>query len=209
MVIQFKANDARGTQQYCIHCQLPGVIVTNAEGGQELFRCTNCGKESQRAIIIDPSVKWWIDDKKIYWHQSVGAILINNEGKILLFRRTKFPIATVFPAGHINANEQPEEAFIREVKEETGISLKKDQAILLNHEVIHDDSCRRGSDDHEWWIYAAYVKNSHVLIDKREGKHPQWKSLGEINTTDMPHAAKYILEKNSLAIKEFIDRQEN
>jgi 8-oxo-dGTP pyrophosphatase MutT (NUDIX family) len=139
--------------------------------------------------------------KKRYWHASVGAILINQNGKILLFERTRFPVATVFPAGHIEVGERPDEALLREVEEETGIKLQPRQATLLGHEILNSDSCRRGSDDHEWWVYIAHVNNPQVSLASNEGINPLWQSINEVKTTNMLIAAKYILEKYIPEIK--------
>lgn len=207
MTIKFQIQNNLTLQRRCINCQQDRVIATNSKDGREQFTCSGCNKTTDRAIIIDPSIKWWIDDKKVYWHQSVGAILINSEGKILLFERTRFPIATVFPAGHVDAREKPVDTFIREVKEETSISLKPNQAILIAHDIINNDSCRRGSDDHEWWVYAAYVSNPTVTVNRNEGINPEWEFLDEINTSNLPPAAKKILEKYSETIRKIIKEQ--
>lgn len=56
-------------------------------------------------------------------HKSAFAIVINEEGQILLTQRKDVPI-WVLPGGGIDKGETPEAAAIREVLEETGITTK-------------------------------------------------------------------------------------
>ncbi len=51
--------------------------------------------------------------------------IVLDKGKILLVKRGKEPFKGMwaFPAGHVEFNETVEEAVMREVKEETGISV--------------------------------------------------------------------------------------
>jgi 8-oxo-dGTP diphosphatase len=52
---------------------------------------------------------------------SCGVIL--HRGKILMFKHKKLR-KWLFPGGHVEANEDPLEAVIRETKEETGLDIK-------------------------------------------------------------------------------------
>ena len=54
--------------------------------------------------------------------------ILDVDGKILITRRPKnmrnFPWAWVLPGGHIELGESLEDSVIREIEEETGISIK-------------------------------------------------------------------------------------
>ena len=86
------------------------------------------------------------------------AIIIKQDGALLLLRSTgqKFPGKWDLPGGHIHIGEDPKDGLIREVREETGITLSEpieklyeednitfykaqmpDQKVTLSHE--HDD----------------------------------------------------------------------
>ena len=63
-----------------------------------------------------------MNEKKV--RATVGA-LIEKEGKIILVKRGHEPFKDYwcFPGGHIDFGETAEQAIIREVKEETGLTI--------------------------------------------------------------------------------------
>jgi 8-oxo-dGTP diphosphatase len=86
------------------------------------------------------------------------AVIIKEDGALLLLRSKgqKFPGKWDLPGGHIHVGEDPKDGLIREVKEETGVTLAEpieklyeennmtfyraqmpDQEITLSHE--HDE----------------------------------------------------------------------
>jgi len=57
----------------------------------------------------------------------VAAALVDADGRVLLAQRPKgkqFEDLWEFPGGKVDAGEQPEEALIRELREELGIEVK-------------------------------------------------------------------------------------
>ncbi len=56
-------------------------------------------------------------------HFTASALILNNEGKILLLYHKKLNV-WLYPGGHIESNETPDEAVIREVFEETGLEVE-------------------------------------------------------------------------------------
>jgi len=86
------------------------------------------------------------------------AVIIKEDGALLLLRSAgeKYPNKWDLPGGHIHVGEDPKDGLIREVREETGITLSEpieklyqegniifykaqmpDQKVTLSHE--HDD----------------------------------------------------------------------
>ena len=59
------------------------------------------------------------DEQKKHLEICVGAFIQNTKGEIFLMRSPKWGGRLVVPGGHIEYGEQIEEAFRREVKEET------------------------------------------------------------------------------------------
>ncbi len=56
-------------------------------------------------------------------HFTASALILNEEGKILLLYHKKLNV-WLYPGGHIESNETPDEAVVREVLEETGLEIK-------------------------------------------------------------------------------------
>ena len=70
---------------------------------------------------------------------TVGAVIINAEGKLFLMRSHKWRDGWVVPGGHIELGESMEEALRREVKEETGLEIY-DIRFLLYQEFVYDQA---------------------------------------------------------------------
>ncbi len=64
------------------------------------------------------------------WHREVAVIIINEEGKILLEKRSpnkkQSPNKWALCAGHIEAGDVPEKAIVREMEEEIGARISID-----------------------------------------------------------------------------------
>ena len=55
-------------------------------------------------------------------HFTASALIIDN-GKVLLLHHKKLGV-WLYPGGHVEADENPEEALLREVREETGMEIE-------------------------------------------------------------------------------------
>lgn len=54
---------------------------------------------------------------------TVGALIINPEGKLFLMKSHKWSDNYVIPGGHIELGERMEDTLKREIKEETGLDI--------------------------------------------------------------------------------------
>jgi len=55
---------------------------------------------------------------------TVGALIVNKEGKILVLKSKKWHGKYIFPCGHVDFGETLQDALKREVKEETALDIK-------------------------------------------------------------------------------------
>src|SRR5215212_2653520 len=104
------------------------------------------------------------DGQTIHW--SVGA-LIEREGKVLLIDRAQFPFGMAGPAGHIDEDEAPEQAVVREVEEETGLKVTKCHKVI--DEFVPWNECSKGIKGHHWYVYRCEVEGE-LKRDQRETK---------------------------------------
>ncbi len=70
---------------------------------------------------------------------TVGILIFNINGELLLLRSHKWPGSYVVPGGHVELGEHLEETVIREAKEETGLDVF-DPHFLCWQEFIFDPS---------------------------------------------------------------------
>ncbi len=137
---------------------------------------------------------------------TVGAGLLF-EDKILLVLHAKLE-KWLFPGGHIELNETPNEAIIREVKEETGLDLKflnygpvPDTPDIIKELAVPFDANLHsvGSHNHYCMYYACTV-DSKEFIKSAESKDIRWVDKNDILALeDLPDnvrmMALFLLEK--------------
>jgi 8-oxo-dGTP pyrophosphatase MutT (NUDIX family) len=199
MKIDFPINTDVYTE-YCKHCHKANTVQTVWVDEKRFYTCQACGKQAPQAIIIDPKINWWLDDTNTYYHESVGVILHNHKAQILVFELIKTPFGIAIPAGHVDKGESPLQAVIREAKEEVGVDLKSPK--LIAETTVHNDSCRRGSDDHKWSLFSARLDSDTPLqVDDSEGKQSRWLTLEELKREPLAPAVAYLFNTYSSEIE--------
>jgi 8-oxo-dGTP pyrophosphatase MutT (NUDIX family)/predicted RNA-binding Zn-ribbon protein involved in translation (DUF1610 family) len=194
MKINFKIPDDNQYYQFCPECHSEN-IDNMVDQNKTYYKCADCGKISPRLIIIDPKVKYWIDEAtKEYWHESVGIFVFNKNNEALFFKRILFPFVYTIPAGHLDVGENLEEAVKRELFEETGIKIN--DVKLFSEEDILNDQCRRGADNHRWHLFIARLDDEPKVKINREGLEPIWLSLSEALKKELTIPVKYFIEKH-------------
>jgi nucleoside triphosphatase len=74
-----------------------------------------------------------------YPEPTVGAMIFNPEGQILLVRSHKWKDKYTIPGGHVELGETLKSAVVREAKEETGLDVR-DPEFLCFQEFIHGEN---------------------------------------------------------------------
>lgn len=157
--------------QYCIHCFLPTVerIYRDAK---TYYQCASCRTVAERSLVVDNGIVWWAGHDRVYWHESVGILALDEKKRILTILRKIFPFAYALPAGHLDIGEKPEVAALRELHEETGLSNSVLRPVAQFD--LHGDSCRRGSDDHRWHLFAAMISSKTPIQLNNEVASVEW-----------------------------------
>ena len=93
-------------------------------------------------------------------HFVVSAVIFNQKAEVLLVKHKKHGV-WVYPGGHLEKNESPDEGVLREVKEETGLIVeivdrryyslesRKDKTTVLHRpKVVFEEIIERAGKQH-------------------------------------------------------------
>ena len=122
--------------------------------------------------------------------QSVAVLIFDPKGKVLVLRRGPTdpwkPGHWNFPGGMVEPHEKPEQAAVREVKEEAGIPLKSKHLNYISTVVRqsggHEKTPVQGT--HIFWVRLR----SRPKVRMRDGEHDaaRWSSLGRLPLPVIP-----------------------
>jgi nucleoside triphosphatase len=107
-----------------------------------------------------------------YPEATVGALVVNERGEVLIVRSHKWGDKYTVPGGHIELGERAEDAIRREVKEETGLEAEPVE-LLIVQQAIYPKYFHK----HEHYVFMDYVlkaNSSKVQLDGRELQDYVW-----------------------------------
>ena len=113
---------------------------------------------------------------KVCDHKSVG-MLVWQDDKLLLIERAKFPFGFAPPAGHVDDDPTFEEAAVRELQEEVGLTAEE---LALRIEGRKDTKCRRPEGDWHYWKMYDVQSSGEIKRSEDETKQVGWYSKEEI-----------------------------
>ena len=132
--------------------------------------------------------------KKEHFTQSfragVGAIILNEDGKVLGLERKDIPGAWQLPQGGLEENETPEQAAKREIREETGIE-ENDLELLastpgwLAYELPEEARGKKiGRGQVQRWFLLRFKGPDEAITlgDKKEFKAWKWIRMDELTS---------------------------
>ncbi len=97
------------------------------------------------------------------WHREIACWILNEKNEILLQRRSSIkkqqPNMLAVTTGHVDLNESPIEATLREVKEELGIDD------LEQKELIFIDTFKAKNPNNYHYKYVYFLKTKKNLDD--------------------------------------------
>lgn len=107
--------------------------------------------------------------------KEIVALILENKGKFLVEKRKNSklitPGAIIFPAGHVEANETKQQAIIREMKEELGITIHKPKIVFEG-----DFDCEEKQ--RIYWYKCEYYEGK---IQNNEAEELLWIDTSESN----------------------------
>jgi nucleoside triphosphatase len=111
-----------------------------------------------------------------YPEATVGGLIVNDKGEILLVRSYKWGNKYTVPGGHIELGERSEAAIKREVKEEVGLDVEPVKLLMVQEAIFPVDYVK-----HEHYIFMDYLcrsKSSAVNVDGEEIQEYLWVGPG-------------------------------
>ena len=117
---------------------------------------------------------------KDYIGVGCGAIIVNDKNEVLLLKRNAnsrmHPGSWTRPGGAMEVGETPEEAVVREVKEETGIDVEIVRFLEMAHDIDNEKN--------KYWVALGFLAR-HVggeVINVEPDKHDdiRWFSLDNL-----------------------------
>ncbi len=119
---------------------------------------------------------------KICDHTSVGVILTDDQNRVLLILRAKFPSGYAAPAGHVDNHGALEQTAVGEDREEVGFDIPLSdlwKTKIANKRV--DLPCRRpGGNYHDWTVYEIEKYSGRLDPDERETKGANWHTREQV-----------------------------
>ncbi len=107
-----------------------------------------------------------------YPEPTVGGLIVNRKGEVLLCRSEKWMEKYTIPGGHIELGEGIEEALKREVKEEVGLDVEPLRLLLMQEAIYSGEFYKR-----RHFIFLDYLcrtRTSRVRIDNKEIQSYLW-----------------------------------
>ena len=110
---------------------------------------------------------------QVFPEPTVGALIMNDKGSVLLCDSHKWPGIYTVPGGHVELGETFEQALVREIKEEVGLDITVEELISIQ-QVIYPK---------EFWKKAHFVfldflckvdGNQMVMLDQNEIQSVIW-----------------------------------
>jgi len=107
-----------------------------------------------------------------YPEATVGALIVNSSGKILLVKSYKWGKKYTVPGGHIELGERSEVAVKREAKEEVGLDVEPVKLLLVQEAIFPQDYIK-----HEHYVFMDYLcrtDSPDVRLDQNEIQEHLW-----------------------------------
>ncbi len=109
---------------------------------------------------------------QVFPEPTVGALIVNNEGKILLAKSHKWFDSYTLPGGHIEIGETIVDAVRREVKEEVGLEVEVVEMLLIQEAIFADEFYKK-----KHFIFIDFYcksEDQQVKLDREEIQDYIW-----------------------------------
>lgn len=130
---------------------------------------------------------------QVYPEPTVGALIVNKEGKILLAKSHKWFDKYTLPGGHIEVGETMKEAVAREVREEVGLDVEVAEFLLMQEAIFAEEFWKK-----KHFIFFDFLcrsRDQQVKLDGRELQEHVWEYPGAAFRLNLDSYTKKTLEE--------------
>lgn len=131
---------------------------------------------------------------------AVSAVVKDNN--ILLIKRVKPPYAGYWaiPGGKVEFGEHPEEAAVREIKEETNIDCNFEELRGIASEIVHNPE---GEKIAQFMLYVCKLRLLHSNIQMQKEGEVKWFNLNDLEKekvvpSDLLMINEFLLKENKI-----------
>ena len=131
--------------------------------------------------------------RQVFPEPTVGALIVNKEGKILLTKSHKWFDKYTLPGGHIEVGETMRDAVIREVREEVGLDVEVAEILLMQEAIFAKEFWKR-----KHFIFFDFLcksKDQQVKLDRRELQEYVWEYPGAAFRLELDSFTRKTLER--------------
>lgn len=110
--------------------------------------------------------------EQVYPEPTVGGLILNGRGDVLLVRSMKWFDRLTIPGGHIELGETMEEALRREVKEEVGLDVDVVEFLLTQEAIFSSEFWKKRH--FIFFDYLCTARGERVVVDGKEIQGYLW-----------------------------------
>lgn len=130
--------------------------------------------------------------ERLPYRKGVGAIVINDDGRVLVARRIGRPDAWQLPQGGMAAGETPREALMRELGEEIGtdkVEILAEAPDWLRYDLPRDlvGQVRKGrfrGQEQRWFAVRLTGTEAEIVLDASD--HPEFDAWRWVEIEQLP-----------------------
>ena len=113
------------------------------------------------------------ETRQVFPEPTVGALIVNDDGEVLLCESHKWPNIYTVPGGHVELGETFEEALKREIKEEVGLDVKVEELLSIQQVIYPKEFWKRAH-----FVFLDFLCRAdgaqNVIVDGDEIQNTLW-----------------------------------